>query len=117
MRTWAEGDATPDDVVRIEADTINIPARIREIADDGCGVVLNDEGNGSGGPNYADPDTLREMLEAGSFADAVQVPCDEELRRATFGALEMGDDEQTHWVQIEFGRLDDGYYHIAWLWA
>ena len=85
------------------------------IANDQCGIILNDAGSGSAGPGYAGPDMIIEMLENGDFEDATVVDFDEELARDSFaGQCEF--DEDTDWTQIEFNFRDNGYRQIAWIW-
>ena len=85
------------------------------IANDQCGIILNDLGSGSAGPGYAGSDMIVEMLENGDFEDATVVDFDEELTRNSFaGQCEF--DEDTDWTQIEFNFSGNGYRQIAWIW-
>lgn len=96
--------------------TYKIKQLIKEICRDGAGIVTTDNGNGSGGPGFVEPDTLSELLSAGEFDDAEQVAFDESLARESFGLVGVDYDADTAWIQIEFSRNNDGYHHIAWIW-
>jgi hypothetical protein len=88
---------------------------IEAIINDGSGMIYTDDGSGSGGPGYADGDTLREMMDRGDFDDAVVVEMDEALARDSFaGQCEY--DEDTEWTQIEYGYGDNNYRRIGWIW-
>jgi len=91
-----------------------IKETLARIANDGCGVIITDAGNGSAGPGYIHPDTIRHMLASGDFDDAIAVEFDEALARESFAGQAVFF-ESTAWTQIEFGRRD-GYVRIAWIW-
>jgi hypothetical protein len=99
------------------ADETVIKSVIRDIINQGAGIVYADAGNGSGGPGYAGPDTLQEMLDAGDFDDVSIVNLDRELLDSSFKLVGQ-DPEDTDWVQIEFswGEGDNPYHQIAWIW-
>jgi len=95
---------------------MKIKKMLQAIANDGCGIISDDEGSGCGGPGYIDSDTINEMLNNGDFDDAVIVDFDEDMARSAHSTL-CEFDEGTEWAQIEFNRHDDGYYQIAWIWT
>jgi len=95
---------------------MNIEEKIKDIVRQGAGIVYNDDGPGTGGPGYATPETIKEMIEAGDFADAEIVPLDADLQKYSFESVECPLCDETEWIQIEFSRKDNGYHQIAWIW-
>lgn len=94
-----------------------IKIMIENIIGDGSGIVYDDIGQGCGGPGFAGPDTLQDMLDTGCFDDAVKVPYDKAtLKSAVWDEVAI-DIDGTIWTQIEFNFSDsDDYYMIAWVW-
>ncbi|MFX0200516.1 MAG: hypothetical protein ACFFCW_30730 [Candidatus Hodarchaeota archaeon] len=96
---------------------MDIKKIIKRIIDDQVGMIYTDAGNGSGGPGFAEPDTLQEMLDLGNFDDAEIVDFDRELFEDAAGGIASVDD--TEWVQIEFNWSDETqnpYHQIGWIW-
>ena len=92
-----------------------IKQAVESIINDGAGIIFTADGSGSGGPGYADPDTLREMIDNGDFDDAAVVDMDVQLARDSFaGQCEF--DPDTDWTQIECNYGDNGYRQIMWIW-
>lgn len=100
---------------------MNIIERIKEIQANGEGIVYTDAGNGCAGPGYADNATLVEMIEAGDFEDASEVPLDMHLFRASWADVLKGEPSEGTWTwhQIEYawGEGDNPYHQIAWIWT
>ena len=97
--------------------TQKIKRLIRNIIQDNTGIIYNDTGNGAGGPGFADPDTLQEMLAAGNFDDAIEVACDINALRDSICDGVAVDIDGTDWRQIEFNYSDcTDYNMIAWIW-
>ena len=96
--------------------TEQIKMMIASIIHEGSGVVYTDEGSGSGGPGFADAETLQDMLDIGAFDDAIAVDMDESLAIDSF-ANQCEFDKDTDWTQIEYSYDDNGYNQIAWIWS
>jgi len=96
--------------------TEQIKMMIASIIHEGSGVVYTDEGSGSGGPGFADAETLQDMLDIGAFDDATQVPMDFNLARSSF-AHQCEFDRTTVWIQIAYSVRSLGYNQIAWICA
>lgn len=97
--------------------TQRIKSRIREIADNGFGMVYDDVGSGCAGPGYADPDTLIRMLEAGDFDNAEIVKLEEDRAEEAFGMVGLDYWAGANYLQLEFaGIVDTGYCQVFWIW-
>ena len=94
---------------------MEIKRMLKAIANDGCGIISDDEGSGCAGPGFINSETILEMLDNGDFDDAIIVNFDEDMAREAFQDLcEFVED--TEWTQIEFNQHDNGYCQIAWIW-
>ena len=92
---------------------MDIKKTLKNMAKYGEGIILNDAGSGSGGPNFGD---IMEMMDAGDFDDAEFIQLDKDLLRDTAEALDVEINDTDDWRQIEFNFGDNNYRQIGWVY-